>query len=242
MHFTHIHYLPVGLPFFALLVGVVILLVVLVQLRILHSVYLNLGVSSGAALLLLVGSLVGSYFNIPVAQLPDQHVAAAQEVDVFGEAYVVPVVADWPGTVIALNVGGAIIPIAMSIYLLLRYGFWLRGALAVALLAALCYALARPVPGLGIALPGLLPGVAAAIVGIVLAPQRAAPVAYVSGSLGVLIGADLLNLDKLSGLGAPVASIGGAGTFDGIFLAGVVAVLIASLSPWGRRAAGGREP
>ena len=44
------------------------------------------------------------------------------------------------------------------------------------------------------------------------------------------IGADLLNLDKLQGLGAPIASIGGAGTFDGVFLTGVVAVLIASLS------------
>jgi uncharacterized membrane protein len=30
------------------------------------------------------------------------------------------------------------------------------------------------------------------------------------------------------GLGAPVASIGGAGTFDGIFLTGILAVLLAS--------------
>jgi hypothetical protein len=33
------------------------------------------------------------------------------------------------------------------------------------------------------------------------------------------------------GLGAPVASIGGAGTFDGIFLTAILAVLIAGLSP-----------
>ena len=57
----------------------------------------------------------------------------------------------------------------------------------------------------------------------------AAPLAYIGGSLGVLIGADLLNLSLLRGLGAPVASIGGAGTFDGIFLTGVIAVLLASL-------------
>ena len=48
--------------------------------------------------------------------------------------------------------------------------------------------------------------------------------------MGTLIGADLLNLDKISGLGAPVASIGGAGTFDGIFLIGIMAVLLAGLS------------
>jgi hypothetical protein len=36
-------------------------------------------------------------------------------------------------------------------------------------------------------------------------------------------------LGKIHGLGAPVASIGGAGTFDGVFLVGIVAVLLASL-------------
>jgi uncharacterized membrane protein len=65
------------------------------------------------------------------------------------------------------------------------------------------------------------------------APEKAAPLAYISGSLGTLIGADLLNLDRINGLGAPVASIGGAGTFDGIFITGILAVLLASIS--GRR-------
>ena len=50
--------------------------------------------------------------------------------------------------------------------------------------------------------------------------------AYICGVLGVLIGADLLNLNKIKKLGAPTASIGGAGTFDGIFLTGVLAVLL----------------
>jgi uncharacterized membrane protein len=69
-----------------------------------------------------------------------------------------------------------------------------------------------------------------------LSRERAAPLAYIGGSLGTLIGADLLNLRAIRGLGAPVASIGGAGTFDGIFLIGIVAVLIASLSQlWSRR-------
>ncbi|HXR25479.1 MAG TPA: DUF1614 domain-containing protein, partial [Candidatus Binataceae bacterium] len=45
-------------------------------------------------------------------------------------------------------------------------------------------------------------------------------VAFVSGVLGTLIGADLMNLNQLNTLGAPVASIGGAGTFDGVFLSG----------------------
>ena len=64
----------------------------------------------------------------------------------------------------------------------------------------------------------------------VRALRRAAPLAYIGGSLGTLVGADLLNLGRVQGLGAPLVSIGGAGTFDGIFLTGVLAVLIASVS------------
>jgi uncharacterized membrane protein len=90
--------------------------------------------------------------------------------------------------------------------------------------------LATPVPGVGIAVPIFVPPVATAIVAVLLAHRHAAPLAYIGGSLGTLIGADLLNLGAVQGLGAPVASIGGAGTFDGIFLTGILAVLLASFS------------
>ncbi|MGO9443606.1 MAG: DUF1614 domain-containing protein, partial [Thiobacillaceae bacterium] len=71
---------------------------------------------------------------------------------------------------------------------------------------------------------------ATAIVAVTLSRRRAAPLAYISGSLGTLIGADLLNLGKIQGLGAPIASIGGAGTFHGIFLTGQLAVVFASMA------------
>ena len=89
--------------------------------------------------------------------------------------------------------------------------------------------LANPVPGLGIAVPVFVPVVITAAVALLLSRENAAPLAYIAGSLGTLIGADLTNLDKVRGLGAPVASIGGAGTFDGIFLTGILAVLLANL-------------
>jgi uncharacterized membrane protein len=146
--------------------------------------------------------------------------------------YVVPTVVDWPGTVIAVNVGGALIPGLMSLYLLARYRLWLLGLASTACVGAVCYSLADPVPGVGIALPVLVPALTTALVALLLSYRQAAPLAYISGSLGTLIGADLLNLDKVQGLGAPIASIGGAGTFDGVFLTGVLAVLIASVSSW----------
>ena len=99
-----------------------------------------------------------------------------------------------------------------------------------ACVSLVCYP-AEPVAGLGIALPIFVPAISTAILALVISRQYAAILAYVGGSLGTLIGADLLNIGNIQGLGAPVASIGGAGTFDGIFVTAILAVIIASLPP-----------
>jgi uncharacterized membrane protein len=224
------HYLPLPLPFFALLVGAFLVVLALIQIGILRYAYLRLGVSPGVAMFLLLGSLIGSYINIPIAQLPERDVQSGLEVSFFGMQYVVPTVAKWPGTVIALNVGGAVIPGLLSLYLLFKNRMWFNGLVATAVITAIVHMLAYPVPGVGIAVPVFVPPIATALVAVLLADENAAALAYVSGSLGTLIGADLLNLDAVRGLGAPVASIGGAGTFDGIFLTGIMAVLLAGFS------------
>ena len=121
------------------------------------------------------------------------------------------------------------IPGLLSLYLLARNRLWGLGLIAIVAVTVVCHILAKPVPGLGIALPVFVPPASAAIIALLLSRRYAAPLAYIGGSLGTLIGADLLNLGKVQGLGAPVASIGGAGTFDGIFLTGILAVLLASI-------------
>ena len=223
-----LEYLPLAPWSFSILVGVFVLLAVLLQVGALQYAYMHLGISAAGALFLLLGSLLGSYFNIPIAELPGQRVVSGAVVTFYGMQYMVPVIAEWPGTVIAVNVGGALIPTLMSIYLLARNKLWVRGGVATIVVAAVCHALASPVPGVGIALPVFVPALSAAVVALLLSRRRAARLAYIGGSLGCLIGADLLNLDKLQGLGAPVASIGGAGTFNGVFLVGALAVIIAS--------------
>jgi uncharacterized membrane protein len=142
---------------------------------------------------------------------------------------------------IAINIGGAAIPILVSLYLLATRHLWIRGAVAIVCVAAICHWLAYPVPGVGIAMPSFVPPIATAIVALALSREHAAPLAYIGGSLGALIGADLLNLGKVQGMGAPVASIGGAGTFDGVFLTGVLAVLLASLFAFPRARWSGRR-
>jgi uncharacterized membrane protein len=191
---------------------------------------MKLGVGPGVALLLLFGSLIGSYFNIPITVLPGHSIHSGEVVDFYGMRYVVPLVTSWPGTVLAVNVGGAVIPTLMSAYLVLRYQLWLRAPIAVVVIAAVIHSMATPVQGVGIAVPVFVPVVATAILAFILSREYAAPLAYIGGSMGTLIGADLTNLDKITGLGAPVASIGGAGTFDGIFLTGILAVLLAGIA------------
>jgi uncharacterized membrane protein len=235
MHFGHAQYLPIAPPLFALLAGALILLLILVQIRVLRYAYMQLGVSSGTAFFLLFASLFGSYINIPVAMLGQEPMVTEREVKYFGMRYIVPMIVDSPGVILAVNVGGAVIPTLLSIYLLSKNRLWGRGLIAIACVTTICHASAQEVHGVGIAIPIFVPPLAAAITAAIVSWRNAAPLAYAGGSLGVLIGADLLNLGKLQGLGAPVASIGGAGTFDGIFVTGLFAVLLAGLA--GRRTA-----
>jgi uncharacterized membrane protein len=227
---SQVHYLPMTPGLFSVLVVLFAALIIIVQLRILRYAYMRLGVSPGAALFLLFGSLIGSYFNIPITVLPGATVQSGQIVDFYGMQYVVPYVTSWPGTVLAVNVGGAVIPTVMSAYLVLRYQLWLRAALVTLAVALVMHSMATPVPGIGIAVPVFAPVATTAILAFILSREYAAPLAYIGGSMGTLVGADLLNLGNISGLGAPVASIGGAGTFDGIFLTGILAVLLAGIA------------
>jgi uncharacterized membrane protein len=229
MQMSAMQYLPLAPGFFAILVGFFFIVLIVLVLRSVRYAYESVGIGSNAAIFLLLATLIGSFFNIPIAELPPEHVTSDQVVDFFGMRYAVPVVSDWDGTVIAVNVGGAVIPTLMSIYLLAKRELWVKGLIATAIVALIIHWMAYPVSGLGIAVPVFVPVVVTAIVAMLLSREDAAPLAYIAGSLGTLIGADLTNLDKVRGLGAPVASIGGAGTFDGIFLTGILAVLLASL-------------
>src|SRR5438270_13143122 len=174
-----VHHLPLTPEVFSILVFLALALVILIQLRILRYAYMRLGVGPGLAFILPFGSLIGSYFNLPITVLPEPPVRSGQIVDFFGMRYVVPVVVSWPGTVLAVNVGGAVIPTIMSTYLVIRYQLWLKAALATAAIAFIIHSMATPVPGIGIAVPVFAPVVATAILAFILSREYAPPLAYV---------------------------------------------------------------
>jgi uncharacterized membrane protein len=222
--------MPLPWPLYALLFVVLGILSVFVQVGLIRYVYARLGISSATAMFLLLASLIGSYVNIPIAHFPEETVVVGERVDFFGMEYILPAQVDWPGTVVAINLGGAVIPILLSLYLLARRRIWLPGIIATACVSVVCFMLARPVQGAGITIPVFIPPIAACGISCLLAWNQAPAVAYVSGSLGTLIGADLMNIGSIQSLGTPVASIGGAGTFDGIFITGIFAVVLASIA------------
>jgi uncharacterized membrane protein len=225
------HYMPLALPFFLILFFLFILLVILIEIGILQYAYEKIGIDRRHIFALLLLSLLGSYVNIPIAELPAEHMHSGRVITFYGMRYVIPMVKEWPRTIIAVNVGGAVVPVILSLYLLFKNRLYARGFLAVGIVTTVVNLMAHPVQGVGIATPTFVPPLVATGAAVFLSRQYAPPLAYIAGSLGTLIGGDLLNLGKIQGLGAPVASIGGAGTFDGIFVTGILAVLLAGTMP-----------
>lgn len=220
--------LPVAPLPFVLLVVAVALLALLVQLGALRIAFDKLGLSEHSALMLLVLALAGSLINIPLFTIRSEAAAPGEVPWMFRGILRPPRRAFAGRTLIAVNVGGCVVPIAFSLYLLAHHALTAgQVVLATALVATLARLVSRPIPGLGIGMPIFVAPLAAAIVSIMIQPAESPALAYICGTLGVLIGADLLRLNDIRKLGAPFASIGGAGTFDGIFLTGIVAVLLA---------------
>ena len=203
---------------------------ILLEIHVINYAFVSLGLPPEMAFTALLVSLVGSYINIPITHVSGGQPHSAEVVRSFGIRYRVPTRYVTDSTIVAVNVGGAVVPVLISIYLLMQMPTIIVPALiGVAIVTAIVHRFAMPVPGMGIATPMLIPPIVAAACGYFLGSSQhhRDAVAFISGVIGTLIGADLLNLGKLRDLGAPVASIGGAGTFDGIFLTGIVAVLLA---------------
>ena len=196
--------------------------------------FIQLGIPIWLVILIIPGSLLGSVVNIPLYTIKSDPEPCIEDSHVYywGVSYQVfhP---ECPGeTQISINLGGAIIPIVVSAYLILMNLIAvIQFAVAVTIVSIIVHRVARIEPNVGILTPGFLPALAAVFITIailVIAPgsYNGYTIAYVSGTLGTLIGADLLNLNKLSQLRTGKASIGGAGTWDGVFLTGILAVFL----------------
>jgi uncharacterized membrane protein len=222
-------YFPHSFSVFVILLIILAVAVGLIFIRVLGAAFEDVGFSSVTTALILIGTFLGSAINIPLLKLKTTVPIIKEEfVNFLGVFCRVPQVEYGQRvTVVAVNVGGALIPTAVSLYLLWKAPSTILYCLVgVAVVAVATRVVARPVKGVGIVTPAFIPPIIAAVMAYVLPSGAPRIVAYVAGVLGTLIGADLSNLNVIPKLGAPVASIGGAGTFDGVFLSGIIAVLL----------------
>jgi len=187
------------------------------------------------AILLIIAIVLGSLINIPVKHIERDQPVWSHPLQIWGLDGALP---RWTirrnHTIIAVNMGGCMVPLGICYFLLAdlyRLGpqvMWDVG-LATAFTTLICYIAARPLPGVGIVMPGFISPAAAALAALLLVPDAAPAAAFVAGTLGPLIGADFFHINDLirNPRGVGMASIGGAGTFDGIVLSAIFATLLA---------------
>jgi len=222
---------PVIAFFFFLYLLLLGVMFAFVQVGAITFVFARIGVPSEIIMTLLLLTLFGSLINIPFKRIPCELEKSGQVISFYGMKFVVPQACRHKETVLAVNLGGAVVPTLVSLYLMVvNWEILFFILLATGIVSLVVYRFARPMKGVGIVIPTFVPPLSAAIVAVLFSQPDAPIIAYVAGSLGTLIGADILNLKKIAGLGAPVASIGGAGTFDGVFLTGILAVLLTSIN------------
>ena len=140
---------------------------------------------------------------------------------------------DWR---VGINMGGAVIPILLSAYLVVRKKISLNKVfIGILIVTIITFFISKPVASKGIVATfpyWLLPAFSSSICSVILSWKdfiKAAPLAYISGTIGVLIGADFLHLPELLSYQSdkPInAIIGGAVVFDMIFITGIIAVIL----------------
>jgi len=195
--------------------------------------FIKLHLSPQAALILILAMFSGGSINIPIHKVEGTGPAMEDPLEAFGLAGVWPVFRRVRSqTIIAVNVGGCIIPACLASYEVFRL-VEVGSRAIVALLVAgtvntvVCYLAAKPLPDVGIVMPAFLPACAAAMSAYILFPAQAPPIAFVAGVVGPIVGADLMHLNAFVQTTSGVMSIGGAGTFDGIILTSILAAYLA---------------
>ena len=138
--------------------------------------------------------------------------------------------------IICINIGGGVIPIIISLYLAVKKKISpLKILLSLIVVSIFAYYVTYPDPNEGIVSPfpqWLVPAMMASALSAILYiddHRKAAPTAYISGTIGVLIGADILHLPELLSYSSKkpvIASIGGANVFDMIYITGILAAFL----------------
>ena len=198
----------------------------------------KLGINNTLGLVLIFGSLVLSSVNLPAGTMKTAAHQETHSMWYFDRFANTEVHFQKFQTKIFFNVGGAVIPSFIALGLLIdKPVLIVPSIIATISMTLITYRLSHIIPGRGIGIPLLLLPVLGLANGLIITGLMQfngttinigtlAIIVYTATTLGTILGADILNLLNIRYLRAPFLSIGGAGTFDGIFLVGVLAILV----------------
>jgi uncharacterized membrane protein len=219
-----------------LLLVLVILLIPLLILGMIGAAFTRLGFSWIAAVAVILFMLLGSFVNIPVYRIRRDVIRVAHD-----DAHASGNGALWAprevwDTTISVNLGGAVIPVCISLFLLYRAilitgtSLFVPVCTGILLVALIAFVSTRLVTGIGLRVPLIIPGLTALFTGLLFfsgTGLSAAVTAFAGGTLGTLIGGNIAQLFRIRDLDVPDVSIGGAGTFGAVFLCCLLPALIA---------------
>jgi uncharacterized membrane protein len=227
---------PLSVVAVIILVGLIIVLIPLLVLGIIGAAFTRLGFSWITAIAVVLLMLFGSFVNIPLYRIRRDMVRIAPDTTaVFGSGSPWPAEPVWE-TLVSINLGGAILPVCISLYLLYQAVSITGTSLLVPvgagslLVALVTFFATHPVPGVGLRVPLLIPALTALLMGVLLFGGAGIPatvMAFVSGTAGVLLGGNIAHLFRIKDLEVPSVSIGGAGTFGALFICCILPALVA---------------
>jgi uncharacterized membrane protein len=147
---------------------IVLFFFIMIQVNVIALAFAKIGIPGHYISTALFAILLGSFLNIPVKRIPQDSLVEERWVGFFGFRHAIPVRRK-KETVLAVNVGGAVIPCFLSVYLLFKTGLWLQGLAGTAIMTLVTFRLARPIKGVGIALPAFIPPTLAALLAVIIA-------------------------------------------------------------------------
>ncbi len=219
-------YLPVSLFLFLLLLLLLPFIWIAVAVEVVEIAVAKLGFSPGIAVMIFAAVLFGSMINIPLYRVESTITIIPDFMELWlRQFWGLPLHQVQQQTIVALNVGGGLIPVLVALYQLIRSDT-LAILVVTVIVTIVSYYSAHIVPGIGIQINALNSPLTAALTAVLIAELQASSVALAGGILGTLIGADLLHLKEIERMSPGVLSLGGAGVFDGIAMCGLFALLL----------------
>lgn len=183
-----------------------VIVAVLIYFGVAQRILDRMRLTDKQALLFIAAVIAGSFINIPLMRSPVQ---------------------------LTINVGGALLPLLLSIWLIAKADETsekIRAVVASLLVTFTIYLGSRYLPYEPENMfldPKLIYGLSAGIIAYLAGRSRRS--AFIGGVLGIIL-SDIVHMITIINAGIPgTVSIGGAGAFDVVMIAGIVAVMIAEL-------------